>query len=308
MNKILIIGQGSIGTFVGSALKQAGEEVTHFIRKKTGYSPSVVLNFNDRRAKKYTIKKGTEYSYATLFDLEEIANYTHIIIPVAHYQLLPVLETLAPQLNQNQVLVIMGNIWDDFEWLDTHIQVPFLFVFPNFGGAILRNVLQGWLTPNFTVGVSSVDYTSHLEQFSAILTKTGFKPRQEKNIKGWLMTHFAYNAGMLLEAVRQDGFQKMTKKLSSLKNMYLTMRECINVAKALGIETRTFNEGKTVFQALWWNGLKTYLIFLIPGLAKSVDATKNLEDWLSYGKKVWQTAQKHQIATPILNAFYKKNI
>jgi hypothetical protein len=33
------------------------------------------------------------------------------------------------------------------------------------------------------------------------------------------------------------------------------------------------------------------------------DANKNLKDWLSYGKKVYDTAQRLNIATPLLERY-----
>jgi hypothetical protein len=120
------------------------------------------------------------------------------------------------------------------------------------------------------------------------------------------MTHFAYNAGMLLEAAKQDGFQKMTKTFNGLKKMYATMRECMNVVSELNIDVNKFKEGRAVYRAMWWNVIKTYLMFSLPGLAKSADASKNIEDWTSYSGKIWETAKQKNISVPILNSYHKE--
>ena len=222
MKKILIIGQGNIGTFVGAILS-TNERITHFRRKNVSYPKDVTLNFTDRRSRKFRISKGNKYEYQTTDSLEQMSNYDFIIIPVAHYHLRSVINSVNPYLVSKQVIVIMGNVWNDFDWLQKNVQNPYIFLFPNFDGAIVNNKLQGWLTPNFTTGSINSDNYKNLKGFKSILEEVGFKPIVENNMKGWLMTHFAYNAGMLLESAKQGGFQKMTKKFRSLKNMYATM-------------------------------------------------------------------------------------
>ncbi|MDH4091553.1 MAG: hypothetical protein OEV74_02605 [Cyclobacteriaceae bacterium] len=305
MKRILIIGKGNIGTFLGASLN-INEHITHFTRKNVVYPKEVILKFTDRRDKKYRINKGIKYQYRTINDAQEIANYEYIIIPVAHYHLKSVINTIKPNLNRNQVLVIMGNVWDDFAWIESSIINPYVFVFPNFGGSIVNGSLQGWLTPNFTTGVTNPDFIGQLIEFESILRAIGFKPQNEKDIIGWLMTHFAYNAGMLLEAAKQDGFQKMTKTFNGLKKMYATMRECMNVVSELNIDVNKFKEGRAVYRAMWWNVIKTYLMFSLPGLAKSADASKNIEDWTSYSGKIWETAKQKNISVPILNSYHKE--
>lgn len=140
--------------------------------------------------------------------------------------------------------------------------------------------------------------------FNELLTEAGFKPKVEKQIQGWLMTHFAYNAGMLLEGANQNGFTRMTKNVSSLQNMFATMKECMAVGEKMGIDVKSFREGRMVYQATWWNAIKTYFMFLVPGLAKSADANKNLSDWKSYSKRIWKSAQQIGVPTKILSLQY----
>jgi ketopantoate reductase len=271
MNRILIIGQGNIGTFIGAALQASNCEVAHYIRNAAKARDEVILQFNDRR-KVQKITKGTVYNYTILTDIHLIGSFEYIIIPVAHHQWKQVIQDLQPYLNEQQTLVLAGNIWDEFDWFEQNIRNPYIFSFPNFGGVIINNQLKGWLTPHFTIGVTNQKYNSLLNRFISILQHAGFSPTSEKNIKGWLMTHFAYNAAMMTEAARQNGFQVMTKKWSSLIRMYRLERECMSVVNHLGINSQEYAEGKKANQPLWWNAFITYLIFLLPGLAKSADA------------------------------------
>ncbi|MCU0389930.1 MAG: hypothetical protein MUE81_02325 [Thermoflexibacter sp.] len=306
MNKILIIGQGNIGTFLGATLNFARLKADNYVRKSNPVQ-TVVLNFNDRRSKEFQIKKGIPYIYSIISDTEKIREYDYIIVPVAHYHLKEVFQMLLPCTTPNQTIIVMGNVWwSDFAWIEKNWKTPYVFAFPNFGGAVVNEKLEGWLTPNFTIGSTNPNYQNHLDKVENLLNQIGFKPHKELNIKAWLTIHFAYNAGMLLEAAKQGGFQTMTRSTHSIKNMYLTMRECLNIVKNLGIDIQDYKEGKEVFQAIWWNVLKMYFIFLIPGLAKSADATKNIDDWKSYSQKLWTLAQERNIPTPILTEYYGK--
>lgn len=156
MKKILIIGQGNIGTMVGAALNSS-HQITHYVKDGGVHSKEVVLNFVDRRSSRYKIKRGATYSYHAIETLEKISTYDFIIVPVAHYHLRVVLDTIKPYLLPHQAIVIMGNVWDDFEWLQNHLGNSYVFAFPNFGGAIVDQKIQGWLSPSFTTGVTNMD-------------------------------------------------------------------------------------------------------------------------------------------------------
>jgi ketopantoate reductase len=299
--KVLIIGNGNIGTFMGLTLNKEIGHIDHYVREKEPRS-SIVLNFNDRRNAKHKIKKGNQYEYNYVHGLKNVNEYRFILIPVSHLDFKEIIQELTPVINSNQTLVLMGNVWNNFKWFKENITSPYIYAFPNFGGAIVDDKIQGWLTKNMILGISNKDYINELEEFEMLLRKVGFAPNKPKDIHGYLITHFAYNAGMLMEAADQNGFQVMTKSWTSLKRMYLSIRECMMVANHLSINTMDYSEGRTSAMPIWWNALKTYLIFLVPGLAKSADANKNINEWLSYGEKIFQTAQELNLQTPLLKS------
>lgn len=296
---ILIIGQGNIGSFLGASLKQEEtNNVVHFVRNKSEKPKTTTLLFRDRRNTSRKINKNEVYEYTQTEDCKDVKNADLIIIPVRHTQWKQVLDQLKPHVHPNQTFVLCGNVLDDFEWFEKNIPCPYVFAFPNFGGAIIDNKLTGWLTSKCTTGVSNPNFQPQLQQLMNILQHVGFNPKMESDIKGWLMTHFAYNAGMLAAAARHDGFQNLTSSFSYLKKMFEYMQLCVDVIKKSGIPVHTFPDGKAVYRPVWWNALKTYLLFLIPGLAKSADAAKDLDEWTSYMKSLQQFAQKNQIQMP----------
>jgi len=46
------------------------------------------------------------------------------------------------------------------------------------------------------------------------------------------------------------------------------------------------------------------LLFMLPGLAQNADATKNIKDWISFSRKVWETANQKGILVPILDSYH----
>lgn len=292
MYHILIIGQGNIGSFIGASFQSSGWNVRHYVRQPEKAKDHIICRFNDRR-KTHTIKKGTTYKYSCIDNLYAVKDFDYIIVPVAHYQWKQVIQDLNPYLNYRQTLVLAGNFWDDYDWLEEHSECPFIFTFPNFGGSTVNNQLRGWLTPNFTTGFTNLLYRNRLIKFNRLLQEIGFEPAVEADIRGWLMTHFAWIAGMYTEAVEQGSFQKLTKRLTSLKHAYKIVDDYMQIVQKQGVDFMKYDEGAKSTQSHWWNALKTYIMFLVPGLAKSLDATKDLKVWSSYGNKILQTKKVH---------------
>ena len=76
----------------------------------------------------------------------------------------------------------------------------------------------------------------------------------------------------------------------------------MQVVNHCGIHTASFAEGRAAFKPYVWNALKTRLLFMLPGLAKSADTTKNLPEWWSYAQKVYTTAVELNFPAPLLSA------
>jgi ketopantoate reductase len=288
MKKILIFGQGNIGTFTGAALHAAGHEVHHYLRNASKARSGIELAFNDRRPKQHRLGKGSYYEYTTLFELDKASQYDIIILPLGHTQFREAIESLTPFIKpQKQLLVIMGNVWADFDWFEQHIPCPYIYCFPNFGGAVVDGKLRGWLTRKFTMGATA-DFSGQVTAFKKLLEKAGFTPTVSSDITGWLKVHFAYVGGMMHEAAIQGGYRFVAKSFSSMRSMYLHIRKCMEVVRALGTEPTAFAEGREAFGAIWWNSLKMYLMFLLPGVAEGADASFDKKDWLSYSEAIFQ--------------------
>lgn len=117
----------------------------------------------------------------------------------------------------------------------------------------------------------------------------------QPDMHGWLLTHFAWNAGILTQALADNGFQHMTRRWSSLTAAYKRVRKAMRVAQACGVPVHRFPEGRKAFQPLWWNALQTFLLFRLPGMAQSADANRDDKEWTAFGEKIAATALTHGI-------------
>lgn len=305
MASILIIGQGNIGTFVGAALQQAGHTVKHYIRAFATPRDSVELRFMDRR-RKHKLKKGTTYNYVYVKDQKELRTFDFVFISVGPDAVRPVLEELQPLTKAAPVYIIASNVWGDFDWMREHMMNPFVFAFPNFGGAIVDGTLKGWLTGNFTTGILFKEYNPQLRAWTELVEAAGFRARPQADIEGWLRTHYAYMGGMMLEAARSGGFRKMTKRLGRLARMFRTQREFMQVVRGLGTDISQFKEGRRPFRPVWMMVILTFLLFLLPGLARSVDILRDDEVWTGYARTLYPEAKAAGIPMPITAAFLEE--
>jgi len=304
-DQVLILGQGCIGSFLGSSLAYAGIPVHHFVRSPHP-KREIELQFRDSRARSFRIPKGTSYKYQFWEMKEDGKDARFLFFPLGQDQWKEALLTWMPLVQPNQTMVLSGNLWwEDLEWIEENCKHPYVFAFPNFGGAIVEGTLRGWLNSRWTLGVAKPQFQENLKEIEGLLLQVGFRPTLEEDIRGWLTTHFAYNAGMLLEAARLGGFQRLSKSFSGIVNMYKTMRECMEVAEALGVKVRNFPEGREVFSPYFWQALKMFLIFCLPGLAKSADANLDRDAWIGYGRKLWILAKKKKIPAPRLQEYFE---
>lgn len=285
MSKILILGQGNIGTFLGAAFKKASHEVAHYLRNSRKDRLSVIINCSDRRSV-HKLNKGERYVYENILDLEEITPFEYIIVPVSHRSLLPAIKQLSPYLDSSQKVVIAGNVWSGFEEMEELLPCKWFFAFPNFGGAIADGKLEGWLTPGLTIGGFGRKNAPALAHFKVLLEKAGFRPRFEEDIVGWLKTHFAYNGGMLLEAARHGGYANLSKDRKNVAQMYRVIRDFVDHAGSLGVAVRRFKDGQQAYRSVFLNSLSMYLIFRLPGIAKGADANFDEEEWRSYAEAI----------------------
>jgi len=190
MARVLIVGNGTIGTFLGISLKAAGNEVKHLLRQGKRAYP-VSCQFRDMRRGKYKTKQ-QEYPYQSISDPKEASSFDFIFVPVGSFDLRQAVKSLMPFLKPEQYLILVGNLWEDVDYLKRYYPGRYVFAFPHFGGTIHNRILSGWLTQRISIGeLEGVD-SFRLNNLNELLTNAGFKPEVKKDMRSWLLTHFAW--------------------------------------------------------------------------------------------------------------------
>lgn len=304
MENVLIIGQGNIGTMVGAKLKAAGYSVDHYVRNKHKSRSAIRLKITDFTSGVKLAKK-ENYIYKNVYDIRLIKNYNYVFVSVPQFQLREVIIDISPFLKKSQKVVIMGNVWNDFNFIESNLNCIYFFAFPNFAGVVKNDILVGVLTRKFTTGFTNYTYSKEQIKFDQLLTSIGFKPQQKQmNIAGWLLVHYAFMGSIMTVAAKEDSFVKMTSKFKSIKDIFLLMKEYMAVVEYYNIDLKKFNESKTIYNSLWYNTLKFYLIFRVPGLARKVNLLKDINVWTSFIKTFNLEVEDRRLDLPLIKKYY----
>jgi ketopantoate reductase len=229
--------------------------------------------------------------------------FDFIFLPIGNHELRSALEVVVPNLRPDQYLVLSGNLWDGFDYLENNIPGRYVLAFPHFGGAITEGTLSGWLTRNLSLGYISAENSKQLEQLKAFFESNGFKPKIRPDLKEWMLTHFAWNTGIMTEAYVQGGFRNMLRRFRNLKRAYYITREAMQVVKLLGVDYLRFEEGRMSEKPVWLNAIKVALLFKMSRIARIFDAAGNIPEWKSYGRSVLITSREKNLYLPYLEYY-----
>ena len=271
---------------LGAALRSVGHRVNHLPSPRNPDGPlPILLALRDRRKTAHTVCRGA-YPYDLVTE-EQIPEFPWVIAPVGHQHLRAVVNRLTPHLKEGQVVLWMGNVWDDYDWLVEQLGAHLVFGFTHFGGNFVKGRLRGWLLPNISLAEGGVPDPERLEEIKRIWVRAGFRPKMREDMRGWLWTHFAWMGGVMGTALEAGGYRKLRWRWGQMKKAFKVVRLGMKEAEAMGAEVRNFKEGRRAYQPLWWNALKMRVVFMLPGIAAMVDRGMDREKWGGYVKTMW---------------------
>lgn len=251
--KILIFGSGVIGSIYGYILKEAGFDITHYVRSNTlrEIEKGISLNLLDtRKRKKSNISK--TYLMKTVEDLPSFDNFDLVIVSVRHYQLDSVLPLLSKKIGRADIL-FFNHLWTDFETINRYIpKEKYLWGFPSAGGGFVENNnLNGVIMNQISLGEVTGELTPRLEKMKSIFKKANIEVKCQKNMQHWLWKQFALNAGISSMIAKSGGADKFLNNLSNLHQGVLCIRENLTICKLRGIEIKEFGDAKAFFLPSW---------------------------------------------------------
>lgn len=230
--RILFFGRGVISTQYAWAFEQAGHTVEFYVRKgrKETFGSSIELEMWDARRGKKLIKE----SWNVTLHEEMLPKYDLIIVSVNTEQL-PEAAQFVSTAAGNTPILIFNNLWKDLKSSIAPLSMNnVVFGFPGAGGGIADNRLRGGFLKTVFLEKPRAG-TEHINQLvKECFESAHFKISWVKDMQNWLWNHFAMNAAMETEVLKQGSFSALMNHRDSFANVGLNMREMIPVLKARG--------------------------------------------------------------------------
>lgn len=236
-----MFGRGVIATIYGEALRQAAHDVEFYVRpgRAAQYGESVEADVVDVRRGRRDRRVRQAYPVRLRESLDADDGFELVVLSVPHQRLREAAEFLAPRIGSATVLVF-GNVWQEAR--DAVAPLPeeqVVFGFPQAGGGFAEDgTLRGVLMRSVIVGRSGATASPRESAVRAALQQAGFRVREEVDMRGWLMIHFAADAGMFAQGVHSGSLAAMIGDRRAFRGALITARELLPVLTDRGVDLR----------------------------------------------------------------------
>ena len=250
--KILMFGRGVIATVYGWVLERAGHEVEFYVRpgRAAAYGEAVDLDLVDARRRVWGERVEQRWPVRLREELEPDHDFDLIVLSVSHHRLAEAADFLAPRLGKATVLVF-GNVWA--EPLDAIGDLPVDRVawgFPQAGGGFDEDgVLRGALLPGVVFGTFGTPPTDRERAVREVFRGAGCRIREVPDFRGWLLLHFASDAGLSSQGLRLGSLAMLAGSTGDLREGLLAVRELLPLVEARGVDLRRHRVGVLPFRA-----------------------------------------------------------
>ncbi|MFI6348299.1 ketopantoate reductase family protein [Streptomyces sp. NPDC050560] len=250
-----MFGRGVIATVYGWALERAGHDVEFYVRpgRAAAYGEAVGLDLLDTRRRVRGRRVVEKWPVRFREELEAGHGYDLIVLSVQHHRLAAAAEFLAPHVGAATVLVF-GNVWD--EPLDAVGALPrdqVAWGFPQAGGGFGEDgVLHGAVLPSVVFGTFGRPPTEHERAVRRVFREAGFRPREQRDFRGWLWLHFVAGAGLNSRGLRRGSLATLAGARGDLREALLTGRELLPLVAARGVDLRRHRASVLAFHAPAW--------------------------------------------------------
>ena len=237
--RILMFGRGVIATIYGQALQAAGHDVEFYVRpgRAAEYGGEVRVDLVDVRRRLGRQRVRSTIPLRLRESVEPGDAFDLVVLSVAHHRLKAAAEFLAPRIGDATVLVF-GNVWDEPQ--ESVAPIPLdqtVFGFPQAGGGFMGDgVLSGALLRSVIIGRAATSPSPREGAVATLFRETGFTVREEADMRGWLLIHFAADAGMFAEGAHGGALAGMVGNRRALQSAFETARELTPVLTSRGVD------------------------------------------------------------------------
>ena len=244
--KTLIIGLGNIGAIHGWALSQAGEDITHAVRKgtKDRYQNGVKMDILDLRSEPSRNYQAV-YMPKLADELSPDAEYELVIVATNHLKAVEAVRQYSNLVPEASFLMFTAN-WEGTDEYDKLLSRPrYLWGFSISTGARGEDgVLYANIQKGYRIGELDGSRTQRLERIVTLFGKAGMRPDIKANIIEWQWVHHAIDAGMLGAALYKGGLPSAEDEMEVWLLMIRAVKDALAVLEKRGVNVRAYEDTK----------------------------------------------------------------
>lgn len=258
--KILIYGAGIVGCTYGWQLSEAGHDITVLVRpdkKESIEQEGITINCSDFRG-------GTKVVKEIVFRLKVIDSllvdndFEYIIVTTNNQHLTEILPILKESAGQAHILFFQ-NMWiDDFYEIEKYLSPnQYFFGFPFMAGGgrsennMIYSAISGLKYSHTPLGEIDGSITPRVQKISDVLEKANLKPMLYKQIKVWLITHYAVAAGLSAGIIMAGSGKAFSSDTKILRHTFKAIREGFKVCSKIGIDSKSEKSNKLYYLPLF---------------------------------------------------------
>jgi 2-dehydropantoate 2-reductase len=239
--RVVVLGDGVIGTTYGLLLSEAGHEVTHLIRpeRRPSYPATRRVSLLDGRSRpplrtlrEYTVRLCEAGTRADL-----------VVVSVPDDELAGALASI----DEDEVggrLLLMTAVWETRRWLaDQLAGRPYLLGYPMAGGGVVDGTLSSAVLDHVMLEGRGPGRDDVAEVFRS----AGLQVESPPDMLEWIWLHVAINAGVIAVAAGEgdpedpaEAARRLMESPHLLQQVVCTVRECVQVAAARGVRLRRY--------------------------------------------------------------------
>lgn len=307
--KIVIYGAGVTGCTYGWQLSEAGHDITVLVRKGQKQQieeQGIHLICQDFRGdKKKTID--TIFRPRMIDELDAQNDFEYILVTTNKIQLPDVLPVLGASAGKAHVLFFQNN-WDCFDEISRYLkpeQYFFGFPFMVGGGRYadgIHSVISGMKYSHTPIGEVNGEITPRVRKISQALEEAHLKPVLSRNIRLWLITHYAAAAGLTAGILSAGNAARFVGDSAIMRTAIRAIREGFAICLKQGYDAKVEKANKLYLLPLFISVPIARKIYGNEALRLMFDGHVNhspsevrqmIEDMIAYGKK-------YDISTPNL--------
>lgn len=314
--KILILGDGVIGTVYGHELSVAGYDVTHLIRKER--AEAVRDNGIKVRCMDYRNGKKKEESYLykpkVIDQLSVEQDFDLFMISAKSNNLEDTLKFFGNKISPNTTVLIFQSLWSDTteikQWLHTG---KIVYGFPHImGGGKDENGIYCTIFGNkdapTMLGTDTEFSMEKLKEIAHIFENARMNPCISSDILGWIYTHYAEAAGLLAGVMQSDNYIDFASDKEIVRKTLFAIREGLRVCKARGIRVNRIKPQCYYF-------LPTFIMIPFMKAMYSTDGAKlmikghithSLDEMKYMVYEIISSSKKYNVETPYLEMMRQK--